>query len=184
MEGEVREDRQLMKVEENAIDQLNLEDSQLAEQLYNSAGLDPVVDAGLSDYDKRIERENKLINKVLGPRGADIRGYGESVAKRVAFAIYSVLNKQYGGKVGDMRSYIMTLEEVAAYLRLRPQTIYSWVQDKKIPGAKLGKEWRFRKSIIDEWFLQHIDRKFDEVIRRWREKRETAVQSDDLVDEE
>lgn len=111
MEGEVREDRQLMKVEENAIDQLNLEDSQLAEQLYNSAGLDPVVDAGLSDYDKRIERENKLINKVLGPRGSDIRGYGESVAKRVAFAIYSVLNKQYGGKVGDMRSYIMTLEE-------------------------------------------------------------------------
>ena len=111
MKGEVRDDRQLMKVEETAIEQLNLEDSQLAEQLYNSAGLDPVVDAGLGDYDKRIERENKLINKVLGPRGVDIRGYGESVAKRVAFAIYSVLNKQYGGKVGDMRSYIMTLED-------------------------------------------------------------------------
>jgi len=111
MEGEVREGRQLMKVEESAIEQLDLEDSQLAEQLYNSAGLDPVVDAGLRDYDKHIERENKLINKVLGPSGADIRGYGESVAKRVAFAIYSVLNKQYGGKVGDMRSYIMTLED-------------------------------------------------------------------------
>ncbi len=111
MKGEVREDRQLMKVEESAIEQLGLEDSQLAEQLYSSAGLDPVVDAGLRDYNKRIERENKLINKVLGPSGADIRGYGEAVAKRVAFAIYSVLNKQYGGKVGDMRSYIMTLED-------------------------------------------------------------------------
>jgi len=48
---------------------------------------------------------------VLGPRGSDIRGYGEAVAKRVAFAIYALLNKQYCGKVGDLRSYIMTLEE-------------------------------------------------------------------------
>ena len=38
---------------------------------------------------------------------------------------------------------IMTLEEVASYLRLKPQTIYTWAQEKKIPAAKLGKEWRF-----------------------------------------
>ena len=46
---------------------------------------------------------------------------------------------------------ILTLEEVAAYLRLTPQTIYKWAQEKRIPAAKLGKEWRFRKSIIDRW---------------------------------
>ena len=100
------EDRQLIKIEE-----MVLEEIQLGEQLYNSAGLDPVVDAGLKDYDERIQLENKLINKVLGPRGSDIKGYGEAVAKRVAFAIYALLNKQYGGKVGDLRSYIMTLQE-------------------------------------------------------------------------
>jgi excisionase family DNA binding protein len=55
---------------------------------------------------------------------------------------------------------IMTLEEVADYLRLKPQTIYSWAQEKKIPAAKLGKEWRFKKSIIDRWFNEHIDYKF------------------------
>ncbi len=65
---------------------------------------------------------------------------------------------------------IMTLEEVAAYLRLKPQTIYTWAQEKKIPAAKLGKEWRFRKSLIDEWFIQHIDERFDEVVKSWREK--------------
>lgn len=59
----------------------------------------------------------------------------------------------------------MTLEEVAKYLRVKPQTIYTWVQDKKIPAAKLGREWRFRKSIIDTWILSHIDEKFAEVIR-------------------
>jgi len=59
---------------------------------------------------------------------------------------------------------IMTLEEVADYLRLKPQTIYTWAQEKKIPAAKLGKEWRFRKSLIDKWFNQHIDDKFKEFL--------------------
>ena len=31
----------------------------------------------------------------------------------------------------------MTLEEVAKYLKLKPQTIYTWAQDGKIPAAKL-----------------------------------------------
>ncbi len=46
---------------------------------------------------------------------------------------------------------ILTLEEVAAYLRLTPQTIYRWAQEKRIPAVKLGKEWRFRRSILDRW---------------------------------
>jgi excisionase family DNA binding protein len=46
---------------------------------------------------------------------------------------------------------IMTLEEVAKYLKLQPQTVYKWAQEGHIPGAKLGKEWRFRRSILDEW---------------------------------
>jgi excisionase family DNA binding protein len=46
---------------------------------------------------------------------------------------------------------IMTLEEVALYLRLKPQTIYKWTQEKRIPAVKLGKEWRFRRSILDRW---------------------------------
>ena len=92
-------------------EKLSLDDTQLADQIFHSAGLDPVVDAGLQDYDKCIQGENKLINKMLGPRTSDIKGYGQAVAKRVAVAVYGQLSKQYGGKVGDLRSYIMTLEE-------------------------------------------------------------------------
>ena len=51
---------------------------------------------------------------------------------------------------------IMTLEEVAKYLKLKPQTIYTWAQDGKIPAAKLGKEWRFRKRILDKWLDSRI----------------------------
>ena len=65
---------------------------------------------------------------------------------------------------------IMNLEEVAKYLKLKPQTIYSWAQQGKIPAAKLGKEWRFRRSLIDMWFNQHIDEKFDQLMNDWEEK--------------
>ena len=51
---------------------------------------------------------------------------------------------------------ILTLEEVAEYLRLTPQTIYKWAQERKIPAVKLGKEWRFRRSILDQWFDEQI----------------------------
>jgi excisionase family DNA binding protein len=61
---------------------------------------------------------------------------------------------------------IMTLEEVAAYLKVKPQTIYTWAQEKRIPAAKLGKEWRFKRSIIDTWFNQHFDEKFDHIVKK------------------
>ncbi len=63
-----------------------------------------------------------------------------------------------------MSDDIMTLEEVAAYLRLKPQTIYTWAQEGKIPAAKLGNQWRFKKSVIDRWFDQHINDKFNDLL--------------------
>ena len=125
------DERQHIKIEE-----MSLEETQLAEQLYNSAGLGPVVDAGLKDYDEDLRQEDKLISKVLGPRGSDIKGYGEAVAKRVAFAIYALLNKQYGGKVGDLRSYIMTLEDE----RDRASTRYDELMGRVI--GILGDEYK------------------------------------------
>lgn len=63
-----------------------------------------------------------------------------------------------------MENDIMTLEEVANYLKVKPQTIYTWAQEKKIPAAKIGKEWRFKKSMIDRWFDSHIDEKFNSIL--------------------
>jgi len=91
--------------------EMSLEEKQMLQQIYAGAGLEPVVDAGIRDYDEKLQKENKLLNKVLGTRGSDIRGYGEAVAKRVAFAVYQMLNKQYGGKVGDLRAHIMALQD-------------------------------------------------------------------------
>ena len=57
---------------------------------------------------------------------------------------------------GDSGKEILTIEELAGYLRLKPQTIYKWVQGNRIPAAKLGKEWRFRKSTIDRWLDEQM----------------------------
>ena len=131
------------------VEELSLEEAQMAEQLYNAAGLDPVVDAGLKDYGKVLQKEDKFINKVLGPRGSDIRGYGEAVARRTAFAIYTLLNKQYGGKVGDLRSYIMTLEEE----RDRANTRYDDLMGRVV--GILGEEYKQLRTDSKE-FMERL----------------------------
>ena len=46
---------------------------------------------------------------------------------------------------------MMNVEEVADYLRVAPATIYRLAQQGKIPGAKVGRSWRFSKERIDRW---------------------------------
>ena len=83
-------------------------------------------------------------------------------------------------------SDIMTLEQVAKYMRLKPQTIYKWAQEGKIPAAKIGKEWRFRKSIIDEWIDKSIHLSgggFDLMVERsWLQIKRAAISSDEIED--
>ena len=46
---------------------------------------------------------------------------------------------------------IMTIEEVADYLRVKKRTIYEWLKKGKIPAIKTVGQWRFKKSKIDAW---------------------------------
>lgn len=46
---------------------------------------------------------------------------------------------------------VMTLEELAAYLKIPKSTLYKLVHEGRLPGQKLGKQWRFGKAAIDRW---------------------------------
>lgn len=46
---------------------------------------------------------------------------------------------------------IMTVHEVAAYLRLSEAKVYRLANEGCVPCFRLGKSWRFRKDLIDEW---------------------------------
>ena len=48
-------------------------------------------------------------------------------------------------------SEILTVEELQAYLKIPKPTIYAMAQNGRIPAAKIGKHWRFRKVDIDQW---------------------------------
>ena len=52
---------------------------------------------------------------------------------------------------------IMTIEEVAAYLKIPKSTVYILAQDGKIPCQKVGRQWRFRKNTIDKWLDSQND---------------------------
>lgn len=51
-------------------------------------------------------------------------------------------------------SEILTTQEVAQYLRLAEATIYKLAQAGEIPAVKVGRTWRFKKELIDEWFRE------------------------------
>ena len=52
---------------------------------------------------------------------------------------------------------LMTLGEVAAYLRVTEKTIYRLLKQGSIPATKVGHRWRFNKARIDEWLHQNSD---------------------------
>ena len=50
-----------------------------------------------------------------------------------------------------MFKHIMTVEQLAEYLQLNPQTVYRKAQTGEIPSIRIGKILRFKKDIIDAW---------------------------------
>lgn len=48
-------------------------------------------------------------------------------------------------------SAIMTIEEVASYLRIPLSSAYKLAQEGKIPGQKVGRHWRFHRATLDHW---------------------------------
>lgn len=49
---------------------------------------------------------------------------------------------------------IITIREVAVYLRLKEKTAYALVAKGEIPGFKVGGSWRFRRSELKKWIVQ------------------------------
>jgi excisionase family DNA binding protein len=46
---------------------------------------------------------------------------------------------------------ILTLDEVATYLKAGKKTVYRLAQQGQIPGFKLGGTWRFRRAELHRW---------------------------------
>jgi excisionase family DNA binding protein len=48
----------------------------------------------------------------------------------------------------------MTIHEVAEYLRMSEAKVYRLVKQRAIPVIRIGKTWRFRQDLLDDWLSQ------------------------------
>lgn len=51
----------------------------------------------------------------------------------------------------DGQAKILTIDDLAKYLKVGKTTLYRLAQEGKIPGQKVGKHWRFNRESIDRW---------------------------------
>ena len=50
-----------------------------------------------------------------------------------------------------MADSLITVQEMAKYLKVEESTIYAWAKEGKLPGIKMGRFWRFKKKDINKW---------------------------------
>ena len=49
---------------------------------------------------------------------------------------------------------ILTVADVAQYLRISEAKVYRLAKERRLPAIRIGKTWRFRKDLLDEWLSQ------------------------------
>jgi excisionase family DNA binding protein len=55
-------------------------------------------------------------------------------------------------------SDVLTVEELADYLKLSPEMVLEQANQGKLPGRKIKDTWRFLKSAIDDWICAQDSR--------------------------
>ena len=49
---------------------------------------------------------------------------------------------------------VMTVKDVALYLKISPSKVYFMANANQIPAFRVGKSWRFKRDLIDNWIQQ------------------------------
>jgi excisionase family DNA binding protein len=69
-----------------------------------------------------------------------------------------------------MATDVMTVEELAAYLKVNPQTVYRKFRRGDLPGVRIGRAIRFKRDVVDGW-LRAMSYQWDaarrDELRRW-----------------
>jgi len=64
-----------------------------------------------------------------------------------------------------MTDQIMTVKEVADYLKVNDRTIYRMAAAGKIPAFKVGASWRFKSKEINEWIESERNSAFEPILK-------------------
>lgn len=80
-----------------------------------------------------LKRDTKLINKLEG-----------SLA-------YSDMFTPRGFQKMASKEQVFTIKELSEHLRVHPTTIYRLLRQGRLPGFRVGSNWRFNRVVIEEW---------------------------------
>lgn len=53
---------------------------------------------------------------------------------------------------------ILTVHEVVEYLRMSEAKVYRLAKERQLPVVRIGKAWRFRKDLLNDWLGQRTER--------------------------
>jgi len=45
----------------------------------------------------------------------------------------------------------LSVDEIAAYLGIKRDTVYKWIEKRSLPAHKVGRLWKFRSKEVDRW---------------------------------
>jgi len=65
----------------------------------------------------------------------------------------------------NTKEELMTIDELADYLKISRRTIYEWLKTRRIPAVKLIGQWRFKKDKIDAWINNECKTPAKKIIR-------------------
>jgi len=57
----------------------------------------------------------------------------------------------------DSNVCIMTVHDVAEYLRLSEAKVYKMSREGHLPALRMGKTWRFKRELVDEWIRRETE---------------------------
>lgn len=66
----------------------------------------------------------------------------------------------------------LSVDDIAAYLGVKRDTVYKWIERRRLPAHKVGRLWKFRRNEVDQWVLSQNARN--------QARRRTTKKSHDL----
>ena len=90
-----------------------------------------------------------------------------------------------GGSSAERRlpGDVFTIQDVAAYLKLPVSTAYRLVERRRLPGCKVGRQWRFHKGALEDWFRRQANSRHVSILVVDDEPRIRELFSSSLHDE-
>ena len=58
----------------------------------------------------------------------------------------------------DLGPRVLTVRELAGYLRVHQTTVYRLLREQKLPAFRVGADWRFNREAIERWMIHEQKR--------------------------